>query len=72
MIKDGAYVINLDECELIVTHWITSYVNGNNVTYFNIFRVEYSPKEIKKFIAKNIPQQIFIENKQMKNLLYYM
>ena len=28
-IKDGAYVINLDEFKLIGTHWIALYVNGN-------------------------------------------
>ena len=26
-IKDGAYVINLDECKSIGTHWIALYVN---------------------------------------------
>ena len=33
-IKDGAYIINLDEYESIGTHWIALYVNDNNVTYF--------------------------------------
>ena len=31
-IKDGEYVINLDEYESIGTHWITLYVNDNNET----------------------------------------
>ena len=30
-IKDGAYIINLDEYGLIRTHWIVLYVNGNNI-----------------------------------------
>ena len=30
-IKDGAYVINLDEFKSIGTHWITLYVNGNSI-----------------------------------------
>ena len=47
-IKDEAYVINLDEYELIGTHWIALYVNGDNVTYFDSFGVEHIPKEIKK------------------------
>ena len=51
-IKDGAYVINLDEYELKGTHWIALYVNDNNVTYFDSFGVEHIPKEIKKFIGK--------------------
>ena len=29
-IKDGAYVINLDEYESIGTYWMALYVNGNN------------------------------------------
>ena len=45
-IKDGVYVINLDELKLIGTHWTTLYVNGNNVIYFDSFGVEHIPKEI--------------------------
>ena len=30
-IKDGAYIINLDEFKSIRTHWIALYVNGNNI-----------------------------------------
>ena len=41
-IKDGAYVINLDEYSDIGTHWIALWVN-NNVTYFDSFGVEYIP-----------------------------
>ena len=42
-INDGAYVINLDECKSIGTHWIVLYVNYNTVS----FGVEHVPKEIK-------------------------
>ena len=44
-IKDGAYVINLDEFKSILTHWIALPVNGNNrrasydVMYFDSFGV---------------------------------
>ena len=60
-IKDGAYVINLDEFKSIGTHWIALYVNGNNnAIYFNSFGVEYIPKAIKKFIGnKNIITNIY-------------
>ena len=34
-IKDGAYVINLDEFKSMETHWIVLYVNYINVTYFD-------------------------------------
>ena len=58
--KDGPYVINLDEYESIGTHWITLYVNGDNVTYFDSFGVEHIRKEIKKFIGnRNITTNIF-------------
>ena len=43
-IKDGAYVINLDEYKSIGTHWIALYVTGDNVTYFDSFGVEHIPK----------------------------
>ena len=59
-IKDGAYIINLDEYSDIVTHWVVSWVNSNNVTYFDSFGVEHIPKEIKVFIKnKNIKTNIF-------------
>ena len=44
-IKDGAFIINLDEYESIGIHWIALHVNGNNVTYFGSFGVEHIPKE---------------------------
>ena len=58
-IKDGAYVINLDENESIGIHWIALYVIAENVTYFDRFGVEHIPKEIRKFIGnKNITTNI--------------
>ena len=59
-IKDGAYVINLDEYSDIGTHWIALYVKNNDTTYFDSFGVEYIPKEIKAFIKNgNIKTNIF-------------
>ena len=40
-IRDGAYVINLDEYSDIGTHWIALYVQNNDVTYFDSFGVEH-------------------------------
>ena len=58
--KDGAYVIHLDEYSDIETHWVALYLQNNNVTYFDSFGVEHIPKEIKKFINnKNIKINIF-------------
>ena len=59
-IRDGAYVINLDEYSDVGTHWIVSYVNNKTLTYFDRFGVEHIPKEIKKLINnKNIITNIF-------------
>ena len=66
-IKDGSYVINLDEFKSIGTHWIASSVTGNNsrtsydAVYFVSFGVEHIPQEIKRFIVnKNIIANIYI------------
>ena len=59
-IKDGTYVINLDEYSDIGTHWVVLYVNNKTVIYFDSFQVEHIPKEVKKFINnKNIIANIF-------------
>ena len=39
-IKDGVYVINLDEYSDIETYWIALYVLNNDVTYFDSFGIE--------------------------------
>ena len=54
-IKDGAYVINLDEYSDIGTHWVALYVNNKTLTYFDSFG-----KEVKKFIGnRNIISNIY-------------
>ena len=59
-IKNGPYVINLDEYEDVGTHWIALYVKNNEITYFGSFGVEHIPKKIKKFFEhKNIKTNIF-------------
>ena len=59
-LKDGAYVVNLDEYSVIGTHWIALYIQNNDVTYFDSFGVEHIPKEIRTFIGnKNIKTNIF-------------
>ena len=51
-IKEGAYVINLDEFKSTGTQWIPLHVNGNNrrayynAIYFDSFGVEHIPEEI--------------------------
>ena len=59
-IKDGAYVINLDEYSDIGTHWIALYLNNKTVTYFDSFGIEHIPKEVKKCIGnRNIISNIY-------------
>ena len=59
-IRNGAYVIDLDEYHDIGTHWEALCVNtaessskecNKTVTYFHFFGVEHIPREITKFIV---------------------
>ena len=51
IIKNGAYVINLDEYADAGARWIALYVKNNEVIYFDdSVGVEHVPKEIKRFI----------------------
>ena len=49
-VKDGAYVINLDDYKSTETYWIALNVNGDNgsasydTTYFERFEVECSKR----------------------------
>ena len=42
--KDGTYTINVGQYESVGTHWLALYVNGDNITYFDSFGLEYIPK----------------------------
>ena len=60
IIKDGAYVINLDEYVDVGTHQIDLFCNRNEIAYFDSFGVEHVPEEIKEFILnKNIETNFF-------------
>ena len=60
IIKNGAYVINLDEYADVGTHWIALYTKNNEVIHFDSFGIEHFPKEIKRFIGhKDIKTNIF-------------
>ena len=70
-IKNGTYVINLDEHSDIGSHWIALYVKSNDITYFDSFGVEHILKEIIKFVLCSllclikILTKIFSEYKHM-------
>ena len=59
-IKNEVHVINLDEFEDTVTHWVVLFCTKIEVIYFDSFGVGHVPKEIEKFIGyKNIKTNIF-------------
>ena len=63
-VKDGAYIINLDEYANLGTHWVALFCKKSEIVYFYSFGVEYIPEEIKEFIKefpgnKNIKTNIF-------------
>ena len=45
--KDGAYVINLNEYADAGTHWIALFCNSREIVYFYSLGVEHVPEEIK-------------------------
>ena len=60
IIKNGVYVINLDEYHDIGTQWVALYINNKIVTCFDSFGVEHIPKEIMEFINhKKIIRNIY-------------
>ena len=58
-IKDGAYLIILDEYSDIGTHWFALYVQNNEVTCFDSFGVDHIPKEIRTFISNKDIKKYF-------------
>ena len=46
-IKDGAYVINLNEYADAGTHWIALFCNSREIVYFYSLGVEHAPEKIK-------------------------
>ena len=45
-IKDGAYVLKLDEYADVGTNWVALFCNRSEIVYFNSFVVEHVPEEI--------------------------
>ena len=65
-IKDGAYVINLDEYADLGIHWIALFCNKDEIVYFDSFDVEHIPQEIKEFIDRHFLNSSASQNKNMK------
>ena len=49
-IKDGAYVINLDEYADVGTHWIALFCKRSEIAYFDRFGVEMFLKKLKNLL----------------------
>ena len=45
-IKDGGYVINLDNEKSKGTHWVSLYIDRNTAAYFDSFGIEYILQEV--------------------------
>ena len=59
-IKDGAYVINLDDKKSKETNWISLFIDRNTALHFDSFGIEYIPQEVlSKIKDKSITHNIF-------------
>ena len=59
-IKDGAYVINLDDKNSKETHWVSPFIDRYTALYFDSFGTEYIPLEVlNKIRKKSITHNIF-------------
>ena len=47
-LKDGEYLINLDEYADVCTHWIALFLNRSEIVYFDSFGVEHVLEYIKE------------------------
>ena len=67
-IKDGAYIINLDEYSNIGTHWNALHANNNGFTYFDSFGVDHILKEIKTIIDRLLSSAL--QDKNIKTSIF--
>ena len=60
-IKDGTYVISLDDKNSKRTNWVSLLIEQNAALYFDSFGMEHIPQEVlSKSKHKSITQSIFI------------
>ena len=53
-IKDGTYVINLDEYADVGTHWIALFCNRNEILYFDSFGLNMFLKKLKNLLKNSL------------------
>ena len=74
-IKDGAYMINLNDNYNKRTHWVLLFSNKNTVVYFDFSRIEYISQEVlNKIKDKLITHNVFIiqDNKSIMRRFYWI
>ena len=58
--KNGAYVINLNDKKSKGTDWVSLFIDKYTAIYFDSFGIEYIPQEVlNKIRDKSITQNIF-------------
>ena len=58
-IKDGAYVVNLDDKNIKGAHWVSLFIDRNLAVCFDSFGIEYTPYEVfNKIKDKSITHNI--------------
>ena len=63
-IKNGAYIINVDEHADVGTHWIALFCNKSEIVSLDSFAVEHVPEEIKNLSEIKTLMLKFFEYKQ--------
>ena len=59
-IKDGTYVINVDNKKSDGTHWVSLFIVTNPTLFFDSFEIKYIPQEVlNKIKDKSITHDIF-------------
>ena len=60
IIKDGAFVINLDDKQSKGRNVVSLFINTNTAAYFDSFGIEYIPQDrLNKIKDKSISHSIF-------------
>ena len=58
--KDGAYIINLNDKQSGVRRWVSFFIDRNIAVYFDSFGIDYIPQKVlRKIKDKSITHNIF-------------
>ena len=68
-LKEGVYVINLDQSKNTGTHWVVVFVKSNELIYFDSFGIEHIPEAILKFIENKNIKTIFFKVQSKNSII---